>query len=210
LSALRKLARIAALDYTAPARRAAYKSLLLLRASQEGVRDTIRQHRALTPGQTTRVLDTWDKSSLIHTRNRALVALLFLTGIRRAEAAALRWDDIDLDEALIQIRHGKGDKPRIVVIAGQESVQTLRAWRHAQGAARAYVFCRIGKGDRLGPDTSITDQAVYDVVKRTERRSGITFSPHDARRTFITEALSNGAPLTDVQARRSRLKLRYG
>jgi len=231
LSALRKLARVLALDYTNPAWRSAYDSLLLLRVPVEGVVKKERELRALSPSQAARVLEVWKGEKPIHKRNQALVALLFLTGLRRSEAAVLRWMDLDLAEGTLLVRHGKGDKARTVAIAGDSAIEALEIWRTALGEGREYVFCAIGKGNRLGPDMAMTDHTVYEVVKRTERMSGIVFSPHDARRTFITEALTTGAPLADVQAqaghkqesttlryakpvdarnRRERLRLRYG
>lgn len=231
LSALRKLARVLALDYTQPAWRSAYESLLLLRVPTEGITERARPGRALNPTQANQVLEVWNGRKLIQRRNRALVALLFLTGLRRSEAAALRWSDLDLAEGVLQVQHGKGDQARTAAIAGELAISALKDWRQTIGEAREYVFCAIGKGNRLGLDEPLTDHAVYEVVKRTEQLTGVVFSPHDARRTFITEALATGAPLADVQAqaghkqpsttlryakpvdarhRRERLRLRYG
>jgi integrase len=231
LSALRKLARILALDYTNPAWRSAYESLLLLKAPTENATNNEREVRALSPSQAARVLEVWSGDKLSDKRNLALIALLFLTGLRRSEAAVLRWADLDLDEGTLLVRHGKGDKARTAAIAGDMAIQALRVWKSALGDERRYVFCTIGKGSRLGPDEAMSDHAVYDVVKHTEQISGIRFSPHDARRTFITEALATGAPLADIREqaghkqesttlryakpvdarhRRAQLRLRYG
>jgi len=200
LSALRKLARVLALDYTHPAWRSAYESLLLLRVPAEGLTEQPRAGRALNPTETNRVLDVWAGPKLIQRRNQALVALLFLTGLRRSEAAVLRWADLDLAEGVLQVRHGKGDQMRTAAIAGELALSALKVWKQTLGEQREYVFCAIGKGSRLGPDLPLTDHAVYEVIKRTEQLSGVRFSPHDARRTFITEALVMGTPLADVQA----------
>lgn len=231
LSALRKLARMLALDYTNPAWRSAYESLLLLKAPTENAANNEREVRALSPSQATRVLEIWSGDKLSDKRNLALIALLFLTGLRRSEAAALQWADLDLDEGTLLVRHGKGDKARTVSIAGDMAIQALRVWKSALGDERRYVFCTIRKGSHLGLDEAMSDHGVYDVVKHTEQRSGIRFSPHDARRTFITEALATGAPLADMREqaghkqesttlryaksvdarhRRAQLRLRYG
>src|SRR5258708_1081618 len=140
LSALRKLARMLALDYTNPAYRSAYESLLLIRVPTKAITENARNQRALTPTQTNRVLEVWNGDKLIQQRNRALIALLFLTGIRRSEAAALRWDDLDLAEGVVQIRHGKGDKSRIAAIAGHEAIAALPPWKTALGQKREFVF----------------------------------------------------------------------
>ncbi|HLY26189.1 MAG TPA: site-specific integrase [Aggregatilineales bacterium] len=233
LSALRKLARVlATLDFNTPARRAAYESLLLLRAPKSDLpAPQERSRRALKPAEVDKVLRVWEGEQLRQKRNRALIAVLFLTGLRRAEAAALRWADIDLSEGILHVRHGKGDTSRDVALAGDLAVEALRVWQQAQGTDREFVFCPLLKGDRLGPDKPIITQAVYQVVQATAEQAGIVFSPHDARRTLITEALTTGTPLADVQAqaghrqesttlryarpvaakqRRERLRLRYG
>jgi integrase len=232
LSALRKLAEmLAILDYGNPAREAAYKSLMKLRVGQMEGSGVERDRHALTPAQADKVLRVWTEGTRLHRRNRALMAVLFLAGLRRSEAAALRWKDINLDDGLIHIRHGKGDVERDVVLAGEWAVEALRDWRLALGEDREYVFPSMAKGDKLGADAPTDAQTVYRVVKATEQATGIEFSPHTARRTFITEALTTGAPLADVQAqaghqqaattlryarpvdalqRKSRLRLRYG
>jgi len=232
LSAIRKLAEmLAILDYSNPAREAAYKSLMKLRVGQMEDGGVERDRHALTPAQADKVLRIWTDGTRLHRRNRALIAVLFLAGLRRSEAAALRWNDINLDDGLIHIRHGKGDVERDVVLAGDLAVEALREWRLALGEDRAYVFPSMAKGDKLGEDAPTDPQTVYRVVKSTEQQTGVPFSPHTARRTFITEALTTGAPLADVQAqaghqqaattlryarpvdalqRKSRLRLRYG
>jgi integrase len=233
LTALRKLARVLALDYTNPARRASYESLLLLRVPTEGTTSRERPTRALSPAQADKVLRVWAGDTPIHLRNRALIAVLFLAGLRRSEAAVLRWEDIDLEEGVIHVRHGKGDVARDAALAGDYALDALRTWgtRGQDNVSRDYIFCAVAKGGKIGPDLPMTSQAVYNVVKTTEKRADVLFSPHDARRTFITEALATGASLADVQAqaghklesttlryakpvdarqRRQKLRLRYG
>jgi integrase len=173
----------------------------------------------------------WHEPSLLHRRNHALICLLALGGIRRSEAAALRWRDVDFANGVIAIRHGKGDKAREVPLAGDLALEALKAWQMTQEMGREYVFCAIRKGNYLSVDRPITGIDVYRVVEATVDASGIEFKPHDLRRTFITEALATGTPLATVQAAaghargettlgyaqavnarqaRKELKLRYG
>lgn len=233
LSALRKLAEmLAILDYGNPARDAAYKSLKKLKVRHMGdTAGTQRSLHALTPAQADKVLRVWEGSRRIDTRNRALIAVLFMTGMRRSEAIALHWSDVDFENGLLHIRHGKGDKERHAAMAGDFALTALQVWREAAGADRQYVFCSMSKGDKLGADRPTDSQTVYRVVKATEKHSGVVFSPHTVRRTFITEALNNGTPLAEVKAqvgheqesttlryarpvdarlRRDKIRLRYG
>jgi integrase/recombinase XerD len=157
--------------------------------------------------------------------------VLLLTGVRRSEAAALLWADIDFENGVLTIRHGKGDKRREVPIAGDFALAALRTWQMEQPTGYRNVFIPVKRGGSVGQDKPITGTDVYRIVKATETASGVEFKPHDCRRTFITEALAMGAPLATVQAaaghargettlhyaqavdaRRARkeLKLRYG
>ena len=132
---------------------------------------------------------------------------------------------------MVSVRHGKGDKAREVAIVGEYAVEALLVWTACQGGGREFVFCNVGKGRQVGADKPIIGTDVYRVVKATEAKSGVTFRPHDLRRTFITEALTTGTPLADIQAqaghaqasttllyahpvnakeRLSRMRLRYG
>jgi integrase len=202
LSALRKLSEMLTIvDYQNPVRQAAHKTLTMLKTPSENAADNERPKRALNPGEAYRVLEVWNGDSKAEKRNRALIAVLMLTGMRRSEAAVLKWSDIDLTEGVIYIRHGKGDKAREVAIYGDVALDALTQWQHTQGTGRQYVFCSVNKGNHLGPDKPMTPTSVYRVVKATERSANLKhFSPHDARRTLITELLATGTPLADAQA----------
>lgn len=206
-------------------------ALKLVKPPAENASESHRPKRALTPAMADKILCVWQGDRPIHHRNNALIALLALTGLRRSEAAALRWSDIDFENRVVSVRHGKGDKAREVAVVGDYVLDALRAWLECQGRERDYVFCSVGKGGQPGADRPITGTDVYRVVKATEEKSGVAFRPHDLRRTFITEALTTGTPLADVQAqaghaqasttllyaqpvnakeRLSRMRVRYG
>jgi len=232
LSALRKLAEmLAILDYRNSARDAMYKSLKKLKVGYMGDTGTQRSLHALSPAEADKVLRVWNGSRLIDKRNRAMIATLFMTGMRRSEIATLRWIDIDFETGLIFVRQGKGDKSRHVAVAGDIALNALAEWKDIAGNERQFVFCSMKKGCKVGDDKPTHSQTVYLVVKTTERQSGVTFSPHTVRRTFITEALNSGTPLAEVKAqvgheqesttlryarpvdarlRRDKIRLRYG
>ena len=231
LSALRKLAQALYLVTGDPVAERMTTALKLVKPPVENASETHRPKRALTPAMADQILRVWQGDLPIHYRNAALIALLALTGLRRSEAAALRWSEIDFENRVVSVRHGKGDKQREAAIVGHYAIEALRAWWERQGDSREFVFCSVGKGDKIGPDKPITGTDVYRVVKATEAKSGVAFRPHDLRRTFITEALTTGTPLADVQAqaghsqasttllyaqpvnakeRLSRMRLRYG
>jgi integrase len=231
LSALRKLAQMFYILTPTEETRRIIEALKLIKVPSGGDSGQERSRRALAPSQADKVLRVWHEGTKTHRRNNALIAVLALGALRRSEAAALRWQDVDFENGVLTVRHGKGDKAREVPLAGDFAVEALRAWQMAQGAGREFVFCPMRKGDHLGTDRPISGTDVYRIVKATEARSGVEFRPHDLRRTFITEALATGTPLATVQAaaghargettlryaqavdaRRARkeLKLRYG
>jgi integrase len=200
LSALRTLAEmLTILDFQNPTRELALRTLERIKVPTEHLADNERQHRALTADEVDFILGIWMGDDNKDKRNRALITVLLATGMRRSEVVALRWSDIDLAEGVIFVRHGKGDKARDVAIYGDLAVHALTAWKKINN--RRYVFCTINKGDNLGSDKPMTPTSLYRMVKETEKRAGVDhFSPHDARRTLITELLSTGTPLADAQA----------
>ena len=200
LSALRKLAQmIYVLVGTEDARRA-HEALMVIKAPLTEGSGQERSKHALTPSEADKVLRAWDGASRQHHRNRALVAVLALGALRRSEAVVLQWQDIDFENGVITVRHGKGDKQREVPLAGDYTQSCLRAWHDDMDSDRVYVFCAVPKGDKLGGDLPLTGTDVYRIVKATEALSGVPFNPHDLRRTYITEALATGTPLATVQA----------
>lgn len=233
LSALRKLAQVAYILRPDDDLRRIHEALKLIKAPAVSVkgRRSERTKRALSPTQVDKLFQVWDEPSNTHRRNRALIAVLLLTGMRRSEAAVLFWDDIDFENGVITVRHGKGDKYREVPVAGDFALQALEEWFARLPEGRDYIFCPMERGDKIGGDRPLTGTDVYRIVKATELKSGIEFKPHDCRRTFITESISSGVPMHEVQAnaghargettlryaqttsareRRKNLKLRYG
>lgn len=143
------------------------------------------------------MLHVWNGSRPAEVRNRALVALLLLGGIRRSEAADLRWQDVDFENGVLYVRHGKGDKARDVPLAGDYALDALRAWQRMQPDGNDWVFCSVNKGGNAGNDRPITGMDVYRIWAKTSEHAGIDCKPHDARRTFITEALATVQAVMD-------------
>ena len=227
LSALRQLARVMSL--IDQSQHPIYEALKMVKAPTGNITSE-RKRRSLEVDQARRLMSIFsDSAKLLDLRNRAMIALMLSTGLRRAEVVALQWKDIDLKQGILIVRHGKGDKPREVAIVCDAAIRALTHWRTEQGD-RQYVFTPITKAGRILHDKPITSQTVWECVKLASKRTGIEVSPHDARRTHITELLLT-QPLADVQAqaghahgsttiryahgadaikRRAKFKLRYG
>lgn len=213
LSAIRVLLRLLADSEVSPEHKkyAVVINRIKAPAPEQSSIQNERSHNPLSPAESDAILRVWSSDSTpIARRNMAIVATLLLTGMRRAELAALQWRDVDLDRRVIYIRHGKGDKARDSAILGDKgyniAVESLKAWKRAQGQY-THVFTRILKGGKIGADQPMSTQAVQDVISDTATQAGLTdtdkkplVKPHDLRRTLITEMLATGAPIQEAQA----------
>ncbi len=131
-------------------------------------------------------------------RDAALFAVLYGAGLRRAEAVALDLADIDLAAGSLTVRSGKGRKARIVYAANGARA-ALEAWIAVRGTAPGPLFHPVGKGGHVAP-RRMTTQSVRNVCAKRARRAGVApFSPHDLRRTFISDLLDAGADIASVQ-----------
>ncbi len=128
-------------------------------------------------------------------RGRAILELLYATGVRCAELVALDTAAVDLDGRTLRVL-GKGSKERIVLF-GSRARETLRAWlsfRPVLKPATDALFLNA-RGGRL------SDRSVRSLVARRvaavalERRC----SPHTLRHSFATHLLSHGADLRSIQ-----------
>lgn len=207
LSAFRKLACVLALDLKHPEFKTLYEGLRLLKAPTEETAGEERIRRALRPQQVWKILEVWEGDTLLEARNKALLSVLFYTGMRRAEVIALKWQDVDSEAGIIRVRHGKGDKYReVAMVAGRDDPAhtALSHWYTIQLAnsseVREYIFCGLRKGGKLRKDTPVHQRAVNQIVEETVKLSGVEFTTHDARRTLGTDLLGSNNPLADVQA----------
>jgi len=199
LSAMRKLAQMLyILEPTDDHRR--YVEALKVTKAPAGDKGSERTRKALTPAEADKMLRIWNGATPADARNRALVAVLLLGGIRRSEAAALRWRDVDFENGVLHVRHGKGDKARDVPLAGDYALDALRRWQLQQPSGYEWVFTPVERGGKVGKDRPLTGTDVYRIWNATATAAGVESKPHDARRTFITEALATGTPLATVQA----------
>ena len=161
LSALRKLAQMLYILDPSDDHRRIVEALKLTKAPTTVDAGEERSRKALTPSEADKMLRVWNGSRARDLRNRALVALLLLGGIRRSEAAALRWQDVDFENGVLYVRHGKGDKSRDVPLAGEYALDALRAWQMVQPAGYQCIFCSVNKGGNAGKDRPIIGTRRY-------------------------------------------------
>jgi integrase/recombinase XerC len=130
-------------------------------------------------------------------RDRAVLEMLYLTGMRRAELIGLKCNDIDLPEGTIKVT-GKRNKQRIIPIVlpfRRRLEEYIAARNDFAGDNRAGWFFVTDKGNKL------YDKFVYNIVKRY--LSMVTTiekkSPHVLRHTFATHMLNRGADLNSIK-----------
>jgi len=132
-------------------------------------------------------------------RDRAMLHVLYATGLRVSELVGLSINSIQLDAGYLVAR-GKGDKERLVPL-GRRAVAEVRAWL---GRGRpALLRGRASRALFVGPrGTALTRQGVWKLLRRHALAAGIKkqLSPHKLRHSFATHLVERGADLRVVQA----------
>lgn len=131
-------------------------------------------------------------------RDAALLALAYGAGLRRAELVALDLADFNRETGALTVRHGKGNRAR-TVYATNGGRLALDAWITRRGSEAGALIVPVDKADR--PTVArMTPQAVLYILRRCGERAGVAaFSPHDLRRTCISDLIDGGADLVAVR-----------
>ena len=131
-------------------------------------------------------------------RDAALLALLKVCGLRRAEVADLRTQDYDAAQGTLRVR-GKRNKTRSLPIEDRGARAALADWLRVRGEWPGPLFVRIRKGGHLTQE-GLSDQGIYYILM-ARSRAALTdpFTPHDLRRTFAGDLLDAGVDLATVQ-----------
>lgn len=168
----------------------------------ELARESDRELDLISAGELSRLLDAPKGDDPASLRDKAILELLFSTGLRVSELCGLsRYLDWEKDELSVR---GKGGKIRLVFLSSRakETVQRYLAARTDTDDALFIHFAR-GGAPKLSRGTSerITRRSVERIVKHYAIRAGIDkkVTPHTIRHMFATDLLENGADLRSVQ-----------
>jgi integrase len=133
-------------------------------------------------------------------RDAAILALAYATGARRAELVALDLAHVlATDHGYTVTIKGKGNKTRTAYLVGTFAA-VLGDWLAVRGAVAGPLFTRIQTGGPAGDQAGrLTSQAIYHLMKARGEAAGLaTFSPHDLRRTCISNHLDAGTDIATV------------
>lgn len=158
----------------------------------------------LTRDEVDRLLAACSPTSSAGIRNRALIVVIWRAGLRIAEAIALMPRDIDLRAGTIRVRHGKGDKSRLVGIDAQ-ACAVIERWmerRRELGLTVSHpIFAVYSRGHGGAFGKPIYSSYVRDMLKRLARKAGVErrVHPHGFRHTMAFEMASESLPLDVIR-----------
>lgn len=154
--------------------------------------------KALTEEQVDALLAAPDTETALGLRDKAMLELMYATGLRVSELVGLLLSNINLNQGVVRVI-GKGQKERLVPI-GDEAHESLNAYLSTsrpgllQGVQTDYVFVTTRK-------SGMTRQAFWYMVRRYAEQCDVSkkLSPHMLRHSFATHLLNHGADLRVVQ-----------
>jgi integrase/recombinase XerD len=153
---------------------------------------TPRFPKTLSEADVEALLAAPDTTTLLGLRDRAMLELLYATGLRVSELVAVKTFEVNLDAGVVRVM-GKGSKERLVPL-GEEAVEWISS----------YAKARNGKSDALfltSRGAGMTRQAFWHLIRRYGARAipGKKLSPHVLRHAFATHLINHGADLRVVQ-----------
>jgi site-specific recombinase XerD len=169
-----------------------------------------RSLELITPEELSRILNAPNGTDIKNLRDKAILELLFSTGLRVSELCSLT-SDIDLRADELSIR-GKGGKVRVVFLsdAAKKAVSSYLSARKDMSEA---LFIQIetklntkkstsGKNSKTMDVKALTRRSIERIVRHYATKAGISkkVTPHTMRHMFATDLLSNGADIRAVQA----------
>lgn len=161
-----------------------------------------KQVTFLTQDEVDRLLDTPQPETLAGLRDKAILELLFSSGLRVSELVSLNREHVNLERREFTVR-GKGQKDRPVFIS-----ETAAMWIHRylerRGDTLQPLFLSVSANHQATTDGDykrLTPRSIQRMVQRYALLAGITkhVSPHTLRHSFATDLLMNGADIRSVQ-----------
>jgi integrase/recombinase XerD len=149
----------------------------------------------LTTGEVQALVDQCSRKAPTGIRNRALLYLLFRSGLRVSEIVALRVSDVDLNRHSVRVLHGKGDKTTTRGFHAS-ATDALARWidtRKGLGIRSGMLFCTLGGGP-------LSPQYIRNLLHRLGASAGIEkrVHPHGLRHSYAVELENAGVPVSQI------------
>ena len=148
--------------------------------------------------QVEQLIESIDTKHPLGLRDRAIVELLYASGLRISELANARLENLNSEDRILRVT-GKGNKTRLVPV-GRKACEAIASY--VAGERPKLVKRRTGSEIFLSVrGTKLTTARIWQIVKQRARHSGLTpnIYPHLLRHSFATHLLSNGADLRIIQ-----------
>lgn len=151
----------------------------------------------LSEGEVKALLEAVPEGSARHTRDRAMLEMIYAAGLRVSELVSLKREQLDMDRGVVRL-FGKGARERLAIV-GEEALHWHRhylesAWQQLAPGGTHWLYPGRGSGH-------VTRQTFWHQVRRYARLAGIEakVSPHSLRHAFATHLLDNGSDLRVIQ-----------
>jgi integrase len=161
----------------------------------------------LTEDECERLIVAVKGNGALAARNRALVAVLWRSGLRITETLSLKPADVDAEQGTINVRNGKGRKARIAVIDGR-ALGHLRVWLEVRKGlglnGRQPLFCSVADGSKAKgtrvPGRPLDSSYVRRLLPKLADAAGIDkrVHAHGLRHTHATELVEKRVPLHHI------------
>jgi site-specific recombinase XerD len=162
-----------------------------------------REVEFLEPEEIERIFEAAAGTDLKSLRDRAILELLYCSGLRVSELASLNRDQVNLKTQEFSVR-GKGGKTRVVFIS-DKAKNVLERYLEKRSDIDPALFVRLGlkqiEKEPKADNRRLTPRSIQRIVKFYARKAGIVkdVHPHTLRHSFATDLIQNGADIRSVQ-----------
>jgi integrase/recombinase XerD len=148
--------------------------------------------------QVEQLIEAVDTKVSLGLRDRAMIELLYASGLRISELAKARLENFDMDEGILRVT-GKGNKTRIVPV-GRRACEALASYLSTE-RPKLLKHCSSSEIFLSARGTKLTTARIWQIVKKHAQHSGLqpNIYPHLLRHSFATHLLGNGADLRIIQ-----------
>jgi integrase/recombinase XerC len=162
--------------------------------------ETLPAGRDLGTGEITALMAACERDPTpAGARDAAIIAVMYVTGIRRASVVKLDLADYDSSAGTLRVREAKGRKEYLAHIPQDGASRALADWLTVRGNNPGPLFWPVNKGGNM-TRRRMSNQAIYNMLLKRAKQAGVVhFSPHDLRRTLAGDLLDAGADIVTVQ-----------